>query len=60
MLVQEQAKEFEAKVHLLQTGTIDLQRVQDRQALEISSVQAELAEVKEKNTQLQKENQVEK
>lgn len=56
-VTEEQAKEFEAKVHLLQTGTIDLQRVQDRQALEISSVQAELAEVKEKNTQLQKENQ---
>ncbi|XP_066483003.1 calcium-binding and coiled-coil domain-containing protein 2 [Tiliqua scincoides] len=54
---EEQAKVYEAKVLLLQTENIELQRVQDLQALEISSAQTELADVKENNIRLQKENQ---
>ncbi|KAJ6658174.1 hypothetical protein lerEdw1_001441 [Lerista edwardsae] len=54
---EERAKELAGKVHLLQTGTMELQRVQDLQALEISSAQTELADVKENNTRLQRENQ---
>lgn len=51
--------ELEGQVQVLQTGTMALQKVQDVQALEISSSQTELADMKENNTRLQRENQVE-
>lgn len=54
---QESAKELEDTVHLLQSGTIELQRAQDLQASEISSAQKELAVIKENNIKLQEENQ---
>ncbi|XP_062994100.1 calcium-binding and coiled-coil domain-containing protein 2 [Elgaria multicarinata webbii] len=54
---EEKAKELEDKVRLLQTGTMELQRAQDLQALEKSSVQTELATVREKNTKLQEKNE---
>lgn len=54
---EERTKEFEGKVHLLQTGTMELQRGQDLQALEISSAQTELVDVKENNTRLLRKNQ---
>ncbi|KAL8176098.1 UNVERIFIED_CONTAM: hypothetical protein K2H54_021560 [Gekko kuhli] len=55
--VQEAAKELEDKVRLLHSGTMELQRAQDLQALEFSSAQKELTAVKEENTELQEENQ---
>ncbi|XP_048374282.1 calcium-binding and coiled-coil domain-containing protein 2 [Sphaerodactylus townsendi] len=54
---KETVKELEDKVHLLQSGTMELQRAQDLQALEISSSQKELAAAKENNVKLQEENQ---
>ncbi|KAF7239621.1 Calcium-binding and coiled-coil domain-containing protein 2, partial [Varanus komodoensis] len=54
---EEKAKELEDKVSLLQTGTVELQRAQDLQALHINSTQTELAAVTENNTKLQKENE---
>lgn len=58
LCVQETVKELEGKVHLLQSGTMELQRAQDLQALEISSAEKELAIAKENNIILQEENQV--
>ncbi|XP_042328514.1 calcium-binding and coiled-coil domain-containing protein 2 isoform X2 [Sceloporus undulatus] len=56
-VAEEEKREFENKVCLLQTGTMELQRAQDRQALEITSAQAELAAVVEHKIKLQKEKE---
>lgn len=58
LCVQEKAKELEDKVHLLQTGTMELQRAQDLQALQMASGQTELAAVTENSIKLQKEKEV--
>ncbi|XP_019403939.1 PREDICTED: calcium-binding and coiled-coil domain-containing protein 2 isoform X3 [Crocodylus porosus] len=54
---QEKMKQLEGEVCFLQTESFKLQSALDQQAVELNAVQIDLASIKEKNTNLGKENQ---